>query len=199
MSRRLLIVPIVHTEAELGSEGGGQRDAFVARHGALRWAERVAKIEHYWITVRDAVLGLPIPFDRVKVYQDSLPDGPGTDRLIEDMAGQGSPNHRLLRLLKDRGAAVLGTESLALLLAEYQAIKESRASPEFLRRSLDSRDRHIANRIGDTLGDGDIGILFIGAAHDVARFCDPAIQVAVLASGAQTTSQTPSQTQRGTP
>lgn len=190
MTRRLLIVPIVHTSAELGSEGREHRADFIARHGDLRWAEREAKIEHYWLTVRDALLALPIGFDHVKVYQDSLPDGQDADRLVEDMAGHGSPNHRLLKLLKTRGATILGTESLALLLEEYQAIKERRASPDLLRRSLESRDRFIANRIDETLADGEIGILFIGAAHDVARFCDQSIKVAVLASGARNPRET---------
>lgn len=192
MTRRLLIVPIVHTSAELGSEGQQNRAEFVARHGDLRWAEREAKIEHYWLNVRDAVLALPIGFDQVKVYQDSLPDGPGTDRLVEDMAEHGnSPNHRVLKLLKARGASIIGTESLSLLLEEYQAIKDGRASPDLLRRSLEARDRYIADRIGSTLAEGEIGILFIGAAHDVARFCDPSIKVAVLASGARNNRENP--------
>ncbi len=187
MRRRLLIVPIVHTEAELGSEGRAQRAGFVARHGENEWAEREALIAGYWDTVRDALLALPIAFAGVKIYQDSLPDGPGVARLVEDMAHNGSPNHRLLRLLREKGAVILGTESLGLLLEEYQAVKERRASPELLRRSLEARDRYIARRIEETLADGEIGILFIGAAHDVRRFCDPTIDVAVLSSGAPKT------------
>jgi len=189
--RRLLIVPIIHTEAELGSEGRAHRAGFVARHGDRGWAEHEALIERYWDTVRDALLALPIAFAGVKVYQDSLPDGPGAERLVEDMASRGSPNHRLLQLLKARGAVILGTEALALLLEEYQAVKERRASPELLRRSLEARDRHIARRIAETLAEGEIGILFIGAAHDVARFCDPTIEVAVLSSGVPQTRDIP--------
>ena len=191
MSRRLLIVPIIHTEAELGSEGGAHRAGYVARHGDRRWAEREALIGRYWHSVHDALLELPIEFEGVKLYQDSLPDGPGTERLVEEMAAHGSPNHRLLRVLQARGARVMGTESLALLLEEYQAIKDRRASPELLRRSLDARDAHIAGRIAATLAEGEIGILFIGAAHDVARHCDPSIQVAVLSSDATHNRDTP--------
>ena len=191
MSRRLLIVPILHTEAELGSEGGAHRADYIARHGDRRWAEREALIGRYWKAVHDALLDLPIEFEGVKLYQDSLPDGPGTERLVEEMAAHGSPNHRLLRLLQARGARVMGTESLSLLLEEYQAIKERRDSPELLRRSLEARDRYIADRIAATLAEGEIGILFIGAAHDVARHCDPAIQVAVLASGTPQRRDTP--------
>jgi hypothetical protein len=191
LARRLLIVPIVHTLVELGSERDEHRADFIARHGDLRWAEREAKIEHYWLTVRDAILSLPIGFDHVKIYQDSLPNGPETERLVDDMASSGSSNHHLLLLLKARGAAIVGTESLALLLEEYQAVKEQRASPELVRRSLEARDRYIAGRIDDTLAEGEIGILFIGAAHDVARFCDQTIKVAVLASGVQNTRENP--------
>jgi hypothetical protein len=108
------------------------------------------------------------------------------ERLVADMARAGSPNHRLLELLREKGAVILGTESLGLLLEEYQAVKDRRASPELLRRSLEARDRYIAGRIGETLADGEIGILFIGAAHDVRRFCDPAIDVAVLSDAPKT-------------
>jgi hypothetical protein len=187
LDRRLLIVPIIHTEAELGSEGRSHHADFVARHGDRQWAQHEADIQRYWRAVQGALLDLPISLDGVKIYQDSLPDGPETDRLIEDIANHGSPNHQLLQFLKARGGTVLGTESLTLLLEEYQAIKERRASPELLRRSLEARDRYIAHRINETLAEGDIGILFIGAAHDVARFCDPTIKVAFLASGAQQT------------
>ncbi len=191
MSRRLLIVPIVHTDAELGSEARAQREGFIARHGDRGWAEREAKIERYWLAVRDAVLALPIEFAGVKIYQDSLPDGPGAGKLVEDMARNGSPNHRLLERLQKRGAVILGTESLALLLEEYQAIKDRRASPELLRRSLDARDRYIARRVSETLAEGEIGILFIGAAHNVARFCDATIDVAVLSSSTSQTRDAP--------
>jgi hypothetical protein len=191
MSRRLLIVPIIHTEVELGSEGDAHRAGYVARHGDRGWAEREALIGRYWDAVQDALLELRIDFEDVKLYQDSLPDGPGTERLVEEMAAQGSPNHRLLRVLQARGARVMGTESLGLLLEEYQAIKAQRDSPELLRRSLDARDAHIAGRIDETLAEGEIGILFIGAAHDVARHCDPSIQVAVLSSGAPHNRDTP--------
>jgi hypothetical protein len=191
LSRRLLIVPIIHTESELGSEGGAHRAYYVARHGDQSWAERQRLIERYWQTVQDALLELPIEFDQVKVYQDSLPDGPGTERLVEEMAAHGSPNHRLLQVLQAQGARLIGTESLALLLEEYRAIKEQRASPELLRRSLVARDRHIAGRIAQTLAEGETGILFIGAAHDVARHCDPSIHVAVLSSDATHKRDTP--------
>lgn len=182
MVRRLLITPIIHTEAELGSEGSAHRSSYIARYGDRGWAERESRIDQYWRTVQDTLLNLPIPFEQVKLYQDSLPDAPDIDRLVAEMAQHGSPNHQLLQLLQARGATIIGTESLALLIEEYQAIKQQRATVEFLRRSLAERDSYIARRIANSLKAGEIGILFIGAAHDVARFCDPTIEVAVLAS-----------------
>ena len=182
MARRLLIVPILHTEDELGSEGDAYRDGFIAQHGEERWRERDRALREYWVAVRAAMSKLPIPYERVKVYQDSLPNGQGIDRLIDDMAADGSPNHELLQLLRSRGATIVGTEALHLLLEEYMAIKEHRATPEFLRHSLDARDHAIARRIEETLYDGEIGILFIGAAHDVARHCDSAIEIGVFSS-----------------
>lgn len=180
----LLIVPILHTEAELGSEGRSRRADFAARHGERDWAAREAAIGRYWRDVRKALLALPIDFARVRLYQDSLPDNADPDVIVDRMAQNDSPNHRLLLDLRERGATIMGTESLALLLDEYRLIKERRATPEQLRASLLARDRHIAARIADTLSDDEVGILFIGAMHDVARHVDPRIEVALLSDEA---------------
>jgi hypothetical protein len=180
MTRRLLIVPILHTEDELGSEGRNYRDGFVAAHGEDRWRERNAALHGYWAAIRDSLSNLPIPYAHVKVYQDSLPNGEHIDRLIDDMAADGSPNHAILQLLRSYGATIVGTEALHLLLEEYMAIKDDRATPDFLRHSLEMRDQYIARRIDETLSEGEIGILFVGAAHDVARHCDPGIDIGVF-------------------
>ena len=47
-------------------------------------------------------------------------------------------------------------------------------------QTLAARDRFIAGRICSTLQDGELGLLFLGAAHRVEHLLDPDIQVRVL-------------------
>jgi len=84
------------------------------------------------------------------------------------------------------------TESPALLKEEYEIIKavvNAKTDPE--REALSEkhkhrlyeltfeRDKYIAQRIGESLKDGQYGMLFIGATHDVVRYLDPAIDLFV--------------------
>jgi len=78
------------------------------------------------------------------------------------------------------GAKIEATESAELLRQEYGYIKaileagseaERRAAEERYNRVkdklLEERDRFIARAIDVSLPDGETGLLFIGAAHDV--------------------------------
>jgi len=180
MARRLLIVPIVHSGVELGSELGAARSKFLARYGEAAWAERNAAIDAYWREVSSLVMSLPIQFERLNIYQDSLPTVGELGHLVTELADCGSPNHQLIRQLLARGAKLIGTESIELLLAEYRLVKDGNADGALIKASLEARDRFIAERIEATLGPEGIAILFIGAAHDVARFVKESIKVVVL-------------------
>jgi hypothetical protein len=80
----------------------------------------------------------------------------------------------------DRGATIMGTESLELLMEEYALVKRIWDIPDLLKRSrveasqkasfdslLKRRDQFIARRINDTLNPGETGILFLGMLHSV--------------------------------
>ncbi len=103
-----------------------------------------------------------------------------------------------------RGAALVGTEDPQLLIREYQqqrrrfeapaggataagAVAEGAAaaggSPGEEAELLAARDRFIAARIAATLGEGETGLLFLGAAHrpDAVRaLAESGIQVQTL-------------------
>jgi pheromone shutdown protein TraB len=101
--------------------------------------------------------------------------------LVEEMAAQGSPNHRLLVNLMKGGATLVGTESPDLLVEEYQVLQSPEERTEAKAAALlEARDRFIAGRIAETLGDGEDGILFIGALHDVAKFLPRRVRVEYL-------------------
>lgn len=98
-----------------------------------------------------------------------------------------------LRKLIEKGAVLVKTENLALVKQEYNHIARiARAkSPEekevwTLRyklaqgKLLEQRDDFIAKRINETLGDGETGILFIGAQHKVSSRLPDDIEVVMV-------------------
>jgi hypothetical protein len=172
-SRRLEIIPIVHTEADLGKLAGMLRE----RVGASAWREKQAAVEKVWASVRSWADGLG-DVSGLKLYQDGLPAAEEAERIVRDLAGKGSVNHEILVSLMERGAELVGTEDAELLVREYEIAKGMaeaiergrRPDPRDAQRSetlLRRRDMAIASRIGETLGGGDRGVLFIGMLHAV--------------------------------
>ena len=107
-------------------------------------------------------------------------------RIVADVD---SPNYRLLRWLASQGAMVIGTEDPILLQEEYELLKAS-VTDEAARQAyaaratglLESRDRYIATRIGDTLPSAGTGVLFVGLQHQVTKILPPDIEVTSLRS-----------------
>mgnify|MGYP001597819427 CR=1 FL=1 len=104
-----------------------------------------------------------------------------------------SPNYELLRSLKEKGAKVFGTEDQELLKKEYEFISQILREQDEIKKNklkqayenqagelLTKRDTYIANRIDKTLSNGELGILFIGAAHDIKEKIPVDIQVEIL-------------------
>ena len=178
---RLIYVPIVHSTAEMGSFAPAYKAAFVARYGESDWQERSAKFAAIWRAIEDAITALWLTPTRVKLYQDSLPVCGREVALVQDLAALDSPNHQLLVALMAKGATLVGTESAELLLEEYRLLQSPETRTEAIAAQLlEARDRFIADRIDATLGDGEDGILFIGALHDVAKFLPQRIRVEYL-------------------
>lgn len=173
--RRLLIVPILHTKEDMGSLGSRLpvEDGYVSM--ALKFWEEVSQ------RIKKYVNG----FERVKVYQDGLPDTQENlvDKILNEVK---SPNYELLRFLKEKGAKVFGTEDPKLLKEEYKFTSEvikKRAKGTPRKKAahlLAQRDAYIANRIDKTLNKDDLGILFLGAAHNIGERLPKDIQVEIL-------------------
>jgi len=108
------------------------------------------------------------------LYQDGLAaDGEIGRRIAEEAAKRGSKNYQLLLELLNRGAQLRKTEDLALLLLEHQLLLEMVHSHvqqyESQRdRLMEERDKFIAETIEATLKEGELGVLFIGAYHNVS-------------------------------
>lgn len=183
--RKLLYIPILHSSADMGSFSESLKKEFLSRYGARKWQEHIRGIEGFWDLVTQRVLSFPLNFRRVRVYQDGLPCCSHELAIVREVAAKGSKNHQLLLQLVGRGAIVMGTEDPELLLEEHRLLKmtvegtgptDSQAAADLMHR----RDIFIAGRIAETLGEGETGLLFIGALHRVGELLPKDIQVTYL-------------------
>ncbi|MEM1423263.1 MAG: hypothetical protein AAGH64_04595 [Planctomycetota bacterium] len=175
MPRTLSIIPILHTEADMGGLAGSLR----AHVGEDAWEKKTRAVNAWWDRIEEWSSSLTDRAGGLKLYQDGLPDDPNAPAIVRDLAQRGSRNHVVLQGLVEAGAELVGTEDPELLVREYEiaketteALKEGREpDPRFAQRSeaiLRRRDMYIAQRIDDTLD--TTGVLFIGALHDPARY-----------------------------
>jgi hypothetical protein len=117
-------------------------------------------------------------------------DGAEGLRIVHEGINQGSKNYEIMGGLLGRGAVLMKTESLSLVKQEYSYITKMTRSRSLKEREvaaaryklardrlLKQRDAFISGRINETLAEGETGILFIGAYHDVIRGLDPDIKV----------------------
>jgi hypothetical protein len=190
--RRVVLVPLVHDEADLGTAGPALLAETIRLAGAARWAAHTETLARYWAQVAAYLHGLDPR--RLKLYQDGLPVGGLVGRtVVEEAARRGSRNYRLLLELMNLGAELRQTEDASLLQQEYDLLARAPSSArpgrsshgatqdaESRRRLLRERDEFIARTIDATLGEGEIGVLFLGAEHQAAARLAPDIVVQPL-------------------
>jgi hypothetical protein len=188
--RRLIHIPIIHSRAEMGSLSPTIQAITVQKLGAKGWERNVSLIDGIWTQIEQAIDRCALPYEKVRLYQDGLPVCGRELEIVSELAKAGSRNHQLLLRLQGRGATLMGTESAELLVQEYNLIKQSlpvndpaTAVRRVARRQasgrslLKRRDRAIAERISQTLCQGEIGLLFLGMLHSLERWLAPDIQV----------------------
>jgi hypothetical protein len=114
-------------------------------------------------------------------------------RIVDKVAEEGSLNYQIVRELLNRGALIEKTEHAGLLQEEYRLIRQivaasgpaerAQAHQAYRCRSealLAQRDRFIAKRIDQTLKEGEVGLLFIGASHRVRSYLPKDIKIIPL-------------------
>jgi hypothetical protein len=192
--RKLIVVRIVHTPADMGSMKDGLERDGISKIGRQRWEENQRKIDNFWDEAESEVLSLDVDSSKIRVYQDGLPvAGELGERIVRETADRGSRNYDIIAKLMDRGARIEATESPELLRQEYGFIKgfveakspEERAAAEerydrVKDELMNKRDSFIAQTIGSTLKEGEVGLLFIGALHNVVPKLDKDIEVKCL-------------------
>ncbi|MSQ22161.1 MAG: hypothetical protein EXR53_02475 [Dehalococcoidia bacterium] len=174
--RRLLLVPIIHDEADMGSLGAALARCSAELSGESRWARHQRTVGQFWTSI-EAFLSTLDP-DKLKVNQDGLAAGGEMGkRIVQEAARRGSRNYQAVLKLLGQGADIRQTEDAQLLLDERRSIlsflrQESSQegqpeTPSHADQLLEQRDQFIARTIGETLRVGEMGVLFIGAHHNL--------------------------------
>jgi hypothetical protein len=178
--RLLIYFPIIHTQADLGALGELVQRIKIRRLGRRAWSRNVHLVDQLWTRIEESIAGLNLHYERVRIYQDGLPDSGHELEIVAELAKAGSRNHRLLLQLHEKGAKIMGTESPELLIEEYQLMTQDLAgnlkpragiAASQMAKSdilLAQRDQHIAKRINSTLEEGETGILFLGMLHSLS-------------------------------
>ncbi len=190
--RKLYLIPIIHTSADMGSLASALDETAKTEFGQEAWQRHKEAISNFWDYIGRFFESLEVK--GFKIYQDGMvANGADGLRIIREGINQGSKNYEIIGKLIGRGAILVKTEDLALVRQEYTHIaKIARAkSPRekevwALRyklaqgRLLRQRDDFIAKRIKDTLGEGETGILFIGAHHEILSRLPKDIEVVTV-------------------
>jgi hypothetical protein len=191
--RRLIYVPVIHTEADMGSVAEPLKKEYIKRYGTERWDEHTGAINSMWRGIRQRIFDLGLNYRKTKIYQDGLPVCNKELAIASDLAQAGNENYKIILELIQRGAKLIGTEDPGLLLEEYNYIKDvtkinnikekDKAIQKYEKKAWDilkRRDEYIANRIAKTLLEEETGVLFMGMRHRVDERLSKDIQVSYV-------------------
>jgi hypothetical protein len=177
--RKVYLVPIVHTRSDMGSIAPILSEISAVALGKELWDEHQKTISKFWDSIARFLDSLEI--SNFKIYQDGLVAA-GEDglRIVNEGVRLGSVNYEIVSGLLRRGAILIKTEDISLVKREYGYIKKLTGAKSLREREaaalryklaqrklLEERDNFIARTIDGTLQEGDTGILFIGAYHEV--------------------------------
>lgn len=162
MVRRLLCVPRMYSNSEFKILAGELPPDFES------------KTHEFWVYVEEK---LAVFKGRIKrVYRDGTYRG-GRFRL-SNLASTDPYNFSLIDKLTDDGASFEVTES-PLLIEEseswLQILKSSDSNTvtlEMYQQTMDERNKHMANRIHETLEDDEIGVLFFEPSRRIELMDD---------------------------
>ena len=190
--RTLIYVPIIHTDADMGSVGAAMEKQSSAYIGSERWLKHKQMVIKFWGNV--ATYFAAFDADNLKIFQDGLPAGGELGmKIVLQAANQGSLNYRIILDLLNRGAVLCQTEDPGLLRTEYELLR-SLVQPEgHLKRQVSrpqdksrleklavERDKFVARSIDTGLNEGESAVLFMGSFHDVLKHLPADIQVKQL-------------------
>jgi len=177
--RKVIFVPILHSEADFGRLSRKIVDRYKMILGEEKWEKRQRMLSSFWKKISDYFADKDV--SGMRIYQDGLIVGEELGKeIVWKAAEAGSLNYKLIKHLIMRGAMIEKTEDIELIKTERDYIvKMITPKSPFTRlvtrfqytvikdRLLEKRDTFIANQINHTLKEGETGILFLGARHNV--------------------------------
>lgn len=180
--RTLIYVPIIHTSADLGSLAKDVAKRGMVDLGEDLWEEHRKTVDGFWEVIANYFDSEDV--SGAKIYQDGMvAEGEIGEMIVKEGEKSGSRNYELVSRLLKRGAFLVKTEDFNLVKEERDrllSITQAKSTPKkitaylkykFIKdRLLNKRDKFIARRINDTLKEGEKGILFIGAFHNVQKW-----------------------------
>lgn len=200
VARRLIYIRMIHAPSDFGSVAETLDTVGGEVLSVAGWRKHQESVAAFWDRLQAELMlrlekELPgADWGELRIYQDGMPvAGEDASRIVDEVADAGSPNYRLLRELLARGARIERTEDAGLLREEYELVRKlaaargpvetAQAAQAYRQRGdalLRARDIFIARRIDETLKEGELGLLFIGALHRVAEYLPPDIEVLSL-------------------
>ena len=181
--RTLIYYPILHSMEDLGQFKEIVRRASIEKSGLKSVEQKAAAISQLWRNIEKSIQDLSLTGRIVRLYQDGLALCGKEKEIVKDMVKQRSANYLLLSKLMAKGMILMGTESPALLLKEYEAAKRQLKNQRnvlneaYDQNLLEQRDQFIADRIDQTLNDKETGIVFLGVLHNLEKYLKPDIHL----------------------
>jgi len=190
--RRLIYVPIIHTNTDLGSLAQGLEIKTKRVVKTTSWRKHKIIVENYWAEIARYWENKNV--SGFKIFQDGMPtNGTVGQKMVADLSRKGSINYKIVKQLTEKGAILTKTEDPDLLKEEYFLTKELVERKSFLgglfaflrykwRRGglLTERDNYIAKRIDESLQEGETGICFLGVYHRMLQKLSPDFTVVYL-------------------
>lgn len=190
--RKLVYVPIIHTSSDMGSLAQDLEIKAKKTVKATSWEKHKAIINNYWVEIARYWKNKNV--SGFKIFQDGMPvNGKVGKKIVVDLAKKGSFNYKIIEQLMKQGAILMKTEDQALLKEEYFLTRALVKRGSFLgslfallhykwRKGglLAKRDNYIAKRIDEGLQEGETGICFLGAYHQIKKYLSQDIKVIYL-------------------
>ena len=161
----------------------------IAGLGEEFWKRHKETISGFWDAISNYFNSIKVT--ERKIYQDGMvADGDIGAKIIAEGMKSESKNYELLSSLIKRGAILIRTEDFNLVKEERDRLVKITNAKTICgkllgfagykltkNKLLNKRDNFIARRIDETLNEGETGIIFIGAYHNIKKRLPKDIQV----------------------
>lgn len=185
-------MPIIHAEQESGTLAEGIEERAKVVIGESNWQRHKEVVRRYWQEIADYWERTHIP--GLKIFQDGMPtDGEVAETIVKSLVDKGSINYKIIAQLVEKGAILIQTEDPEAVKKEYLLAKELAKRKSLLGslwavvrykqhkgRLLQARDAYIIRRISESLAEGETGVCFLGAEHQILASLPQDIEIIAL-------------------